>query len=414
VVKTQQAEWLTKGLSDVGDGVRQNNEANIAALCLCVVALVCASVGTHVQAAEPEPLSPAITFRFMGGERIKLIVVPETVGTSLEQIVTDDGFIAMPTGGEPLNIKNKSRAEAQKLAAERIQKDSGVMKATADIALLSVPARSVFIGGEGVRTSQSIPIVGSSPLTLYAALLSAGGISADADPTRVSVSHTAADGSVKTEMFDVSQFGEPASKSLGPVLEAGDVVKVPRGEVFILAGEVVRAGPVNKRDPALRSDAVVRVSQVIYATGGLKPGANRKAVKIIRQSKDGKRQTLAVDLDAAEKPAGPVAAKSGADVDPVLQDGDIVVVGATGGITVLGKVRVPGVYPVGGQTIKLTKVIATAGGWAEFAKTNALIIVRASNPQAPMHVDMSLIQKGSFQDVELEEGDLVYVPEKLL
>ncbi len=387
-----------------------------AAAFLCV--LVCAPSMTAF-AVEAEPLSPPTTFRFSGGERIKLIVTPETVGPSIEQIVSDDGFIALPTGGEPLNIKGKSRFEVQKLLAERIQKDSGVLKANADIALLSEPARSVYVGGEGVKLSQSIPLSGSSPLTLYAALLAAGGFSTDGDTTHVSLSRTATDGSVKIETFDVSRFGDADSKTLGPLLRAGDVVKVSRGDVFILAGEVNKAGPVSRRDLAARPDSTPRVSTAIYSTGGLKAGANRKAIKVLRRDKDGGRQVLMADLDASENPAqkSPNAVESNvpkADPDPALQNGDIVVVSPTGGIPVLGKVRAPNVYSIGGQSIKLSRIIAMAGGFAEFAKTSTVIIVKANNGYGTIHVDMSLLSKGNFQDVDLEEGDLVYVPERLM
>lgn len=401
----------------------------LAAAHLC--ALVCV-LGTHlaildsrVSAGETEPLSPAVAFRFGGGEKIKLIVVPESVGASIEQLVSDDGYIALPTGGEPLNIRNKSIFEAQKLAAARIGRDSGVLKASAAIALLSVPARSVYIGGEGVKLSQSITLSGSAPLTLYAAILSAGGVGPDSDPTHVSVSHTNPDGSVKTEIFDISSFGDPGTRSsgaLGPVLEAGDVVKVPKGEVYVLSGEVLKPGPVTRRELSLHADQSPRVSSLIYATGGLKPGASRKAVRILRNSKDGKRQVLTVDLDAAQKSetkmtggtseSGTTGTTGVTDPDPLLKDGDIVLVATTGFIPVLGKVRVPGMYPIGAQSIKLSRAIATAGGFAEFAKTSSVVVLKANS--TTLHVDMSLLQKGSLQDVDLEEGDLVYVPERLL
>src|SRR6185295_10082248 len=100
------------------------------------------------------------------------------------------------------------------------------------------------------------------------------------------------------------------------------------------------------------------------------------------------------------------------DLDPVLQDGDIVVVSATGGVPVLGKVRLPSVVPIGGQSIKLSRVIAMAGGFAEYAKTSAVTVLKGGN--APMQYDMSKMQNGQFQDPDLEDGDVVVVGERLL
>lgn len=381
------------------------------------------AVASGAIAGESDPLAPGLAFRFGGGERIKLLVMPDAGNAGIEQIVSDDGYIALPVG-EPVNIKNKTLFEAHKMINAQIEKSSGVRKISASIALLSVPARNVYVGGEGIKLSMSVPLPGVAPLTLYAAILAAGGVTAEGDPSRVTVTRSHADGTVTSETYDVSGIGNPGAKTLGPVLETGDVIKVARGEVFILAGEVLKPGPLNKRDSALLGGGgSVRVSSAIYATGGLRPSANRKAVKVLRTTKDGKRVVLNVDLDTQAAPAVPAApaaagekhaASDAADPDPLLQDGDIVLVGQSGGVAVLGKVRAPGVYPVGGQSIKLTRVLALAGGFAEFAKTSSITIIKASNGYGAMHVDLSQIQKNGFVDPELEDGDLVFIGEKLL
>jgi len=359
-------------------------------------------------AGEPQPISPVATFRFGGGERVKVFVQPDTVGPALEQQVSIDGYINLPTGGEPLNIRNKTIPEAVALAAARVGKDSGLQKATAGIALLSEPLRSVFVGGDGIKLSQSVPLTGA-PLTLYAAILACGGVAPDGDPTHVSLSRVQDDGSVKVETFDITHFGEAAkTPSLGPLLAPGDTIKVPRGDVFILTGEVLKPGPINRRELGVPTGQPVRLSHLIYASGGLKSGANRKNLRLIRSTKDGKRESVSVDLDAQPKSGDD---KSGAS-DPILQDGDTVVASPTGTIPVLGKVRTPGLFPMNGDTIKLSRAIALAGGFAEFAKQSSVLVLKAGNWLNPIHVDMS-IQKG-FQDIDLEEGDLVYVTEKIL
>lgn len=400
---------------------------SLAVLILCGLAL----------GGEPEPVSTPGTFRFSGGERIRLIVYPKEVGDSFEQFVYEDGYIVLPTGGKPLLIRNKTIVEAQQLATERIEKDSKVLNATASIALLGVPTRSVYVGGEGIKVNQTITFTSTAPLTLYAAILAAGGVAPDGDPTRVSVSHTTPEGTIKTTFYDVSKFGERNNSSVGPILESGDLVKVPRGEVFLLAGEVFKTGPANRRELSVAPDRPVRLSTLLYGTGGLKSGANRRKVTILRLTKDGKRVTFYADLDApakseakapgappppgrTNKPAAtpaPVeqeADKAEGENDPALADGDIVVVGPTGGVAVLGKVRNPNIYPTGGAPLKLSRVIAMAGGFAEFAKPSAIQVIKASNPGTIIHIDMNFNQKGGFQDPELDEGDLVFVPERLL
>jgi protein involved in polysaccharide export with SLBB domain len=384
---------------------------------------------------EPEPVIPPGAFRFMGGEKIK-VVAPESIGGSLEQIVSDDGYITLPSGGEPLNIKNKSILEAWRLAAARIEKDLGAKKATVGISLLGLPQRNVFVGGEGVKVNQNVPLTGTAPVSLYAAIIAAGGVTPEGDATHVSLSRTLPDGSVKNEIVDISHFGDPGNKSLGPLLEPGDVVKVPRGDVFILAGEVTKAGPVTRRELGTPAGQPVYVSNLVYTAGGLKQGANRKNVKVLRTLKDGTRLVITVDLDAPKTTSGKGDPKSKIDGppggtrrqggggekggegagggEPTLEDGDVVLVNPGGAIPVLGRVRLPGLYPMGSDTIKLSRAIALAGGFADFAKQSSVIVLKASNGFSPMHIDMSLIQKGGFQDVELEENDLVYVSERML
>ncbi|HLX62150.1 MAG TPA: SLBB domain-containing protein [Planctomycetota bacterium] len=372
----------------------------------CILILAVRLMAAALHAAEPQPISPAATFRFGGGERIKVFVQPDTIGPALEQQVSIDGYINLPTGGEPLNIRNKTIPEAVALAAARVGKDSGLQKATAGIALLGEPIRSVFVGGDGIKLSQSVQLTGA-PLTLYAAILACGGVAPDGDPTRVSLSRVQDDGSVKVETFDITHFGEAGkTPTLGPLLAPGDTIKIPRGDVFILAGEVLKPGPLNRRDLGVPVGQPVRVSHLVYASGGLKTGANRKNLRLIRTTKDGKREILSVDLDA--KPGDDKAAAA----DPILQDGDTVVASPTGMIAVLGKVRAAGLYPMNGDTVKLSRAIALAGGFGEFAKTSSVLVLKAGNWLNPIHVDMS-IQKG-FQDMDLEEGDLVFVPERLL
>ncbi len=174
-----------------------------------------------VHAADAEPIAAPAAFRFGGGEKIRLIVVPETISQPFEQLVSPDGFIQLPTGGDPLNIKGKTLPEAQKLAAARIASDSGILKSTAGIALVTVPNLYVYVGGEGIKLSQPIPYTGTNPMTLYASILAAGGISSDGDSTHVSLSRTNPDGSVKNQVFNVSNFGEPAAERWGQFYRRG-------------------------------------------------------------------------------------------------------------------------------------------------------------------------------------------------
>jgi protein involved in polysaccharide export with SLBB domain len=88
----------------------------------------------------------------------------------------------------------------------------------------------------------------------------------------------------------------------------------------------------------------------------------------------------------------------------------MIVAGGTGGVSVLGKVRAPGLYPLPGGTLKLSHAIAQAGGFAEFAKSSNVMVTRAAS-HTTEKVDVgAIIKNGQIDlDVDLEDGDVVYV-----
>jgi protein involved in polysaccharide export with SLBB domain len=326
-------------------------------------------------------------------------------------------MISLPTGST-VNIRGKTIVEAQNLITKKLSEDSSLRQVYAVLVITQFPPRKVFINGE-VKSPQALPIAPGTDMSMASLLTAAGGVLPQADLTRVNVVRTLPNGTRQAQVVDASKFGLPGNNDLGPTLEAGDVVTVPRGAVFILAGEVFKPGVVTRNDVSIASGELPRASRVLYATGGLRPGANRKLIHIIRNAEHGRQTILNVDLDLAGTSSSTVdvssdppvkAPKSGNDPDPVLQDGDMVVAGSTGGVIVMGKVRTPGLFPMTAGTTKLSRVIAQAGGFAEFAKSSSVTVTRAGTHQS-IKVDVgAIIKDGQLdRDIDLEDGDIVYV-----
>jgi len=389
--------------------------------------LIAAALFSAIRICVAETPAEAVpSYRFGGGEKIKLIV-PQTVGETIEQLISEDGFISLPTG-KPLNIKGKTIPEAHELITAAIKSQSSAKEVSATLALLELPPRRVYIGGE-VRLPQAILMPQGTQLTLAAALASAGGSTTEGDLSRVSLVQTLVNGQRQASLFDASRLGQVDASDLGPVLLAGAVITVPRGDVYVLAGEVAKPGTYGRKDLSLRPGEAVRASRVLLGGGGLKPGSNKNDIRLIRTDKDGSREVIAIDLKDAlgaktdessrndKKSAGKAATETESrGEDPLLKDGDIILVGANGGVTILGRVRLPGIYPLEGEKLRLTRLIALAGGFSEFAKTSQIIVIHATSPKTPLKVDMGAMSKdGNLdKDVELGDGDVVFVNERLL
>ncbi|OGW85959.1 MAG: hypothetical protein A3C35_07265 [Omnitrophica bacterium RIFCSPHIGHO2_02_FULL_46_11] len=79
-------------------------------------------------------------------------------------------------------------------------------------------------------------------------------------------------------------------------------------------------------------------------------------------------------------------------------------------VFVLGQVKEPGPYPFKGGTV--VQAITTAGGFTKIANQRKVRIVRsAGSERKVIHANVSSITKGDDEDVSLEPGDTVVVPE---
>lgn len=78
-------------------------------------------------------------------------------------------------------------------------------------------------------------------------------------------------------------------------------------------------------------------------------------------------------------------------------------------ITVDGQVEKPGLYPVIGR-LTLMRAVATAGGTAEFAKLNDVVIFRSVNgEQLAGLYNLKAIRSGNYPDPEVFANDVVVV-----
>jgi protein involved in polysaccharide export with SLBB domain len=367
----------------------------IATVCFFILSLSHASEFV----ARPVPSARSQNaFQFEGGERVRIDLESQSI--PLEQVVTSDGFVSVPTGGA-VNIGGLNLQQATESLSSHIESSSGIRKPKVSIAVLQPKIRKAYIQGEVIRP-QAIELPSDNQLTLAAALAIAEGPTADADITRIKVVHQG-EQSPKVEIVNASHFEDSEQDSLGPVMRSGDVIIVPRAGTISVTGEIAQPGVFSRKHIRNAPNQPMRLSQVIAAAGGAKPSANLRAVILVRNQNNERRSTT-YDLDAALE-------KQNMSQDPALVDGDQIVVPTSAGFTILGKVHSPGSYY--GKPMTVTRLIAMAGGLDQFAKKSGIIVARK---EGAVRVDLVELTKDGRveQDLTLNPGDIVYVGERML
>jgi polysaccharide export outer membrane protein len=365
------------------------------------LALAALALSAEEQSAGPR------AFRFAGGETVNVQWFREdgvVSGSAVEQLVTQDGFVSAPLGGA-VNILNKTLSEATDAIAAAVQRATELKKTNVMLALISVPPQRTHVQGE-VQTARVVTLPADRDMNLAAALAEVGGVTPDADITQIKLVRQEASGTPQVIMVDGSVFYRPGLQELGPALKPGDVVIVPRAEAFMVTGEVNRVGIYKRRDTGVLPGQPLRLSHAIAAAGGVKPLADKQNVRILRIGPQGRREIIVCNMEAAMD-------KGDLKQDVVLCDGDQVVVAAHEGILLMGRVGSSGIYyPVGGP-MTVSRLIAMAGGFGQYAKKSDVKVIRKDKPGQPIRVDMKLVMdEGRLdQDLLLNPGDMVFVGE---
>ncbi len=149
--------------------------------------------------------------------------------------------------------------------------------------------------------------------------------------------------------------------------------------------------------------------KLLSQSGGLTPEAGNEII-ITRQLPGGSKTSLKISVEG-------LILKGDPSLDIPLQPDDIIniPVDKTVLIYITGQVRTPGVLQVRKSTMPtLLRAIAQAGGFADRASKGGVVIKRTNEAGKEIEIKVNVgdIMKGKRKDVQLQEGDIVIVPEK--
>lgn len=163
----------------------------------------------------------------------------------------------------------------------------------------------------------------------------------------------------------------------------------------------------------LAPSARMTVLQLVAAAGGLTDRAVRDAVQLIRRQGSGQRVLFRIPLGEVENRM----ALGKGDADLELWPDDLVVVPISTRVAyVLGQVNKPGAVDLPpDRSFTVSMAVSNAGSYTKFAATGSVQVLRhdAAGVSRAIAVNLDAILDGHLdQDVEIQPGDVVWVPER--
>ena len=323
------------------------------------------------------------------GDSIEIMIEGEK---DLPQTVTikPDGSIDLPLVGEV----TAAGSTTSQLAAELTKRYSKYLIAPSiTVQVRAFRVDHVYILGQVSKPGEYAIPPGAGILE---ALASAGGPTDRADLAKATVIREEKM-SGKPDPIEVNLLqafaggGDPDVK-----LQAGDVVFVPAADRrMVILGQVSKPGAYDLLDGQ-------HVSDLLAAGGGVTPQAAQQHAFIIRGSEQ-------IPVDVRRILAGDMTANL-----PLKAGDTLVIPESQDRVAVLGAVNRPGKFELT-DGMKLTDAVALAGGQTDAANLGQVAIVRLeAGKTKTIAVDLgkALSGKDVSQNLPLQSGDIVYVPER--
>ena len=353
--------------------------------------------------------------RILAGDRLN-ISVEEQADLSRVYAVAGDGTIDFAFAGRVLVAEMTEDEAAAKLKAI-LEKDY-FNEAHVGISIANFVEGDVLVQGE-VANPGVLAFRGDSLLTVMEAVLRSGGLTDRAAGNRVQIVRWVPGGRMERETILVDLEAILAGDfSQDQYLRPRDTVMVPRrgdGEEeasaeYLAMGEVVHPGFYPYR-------ANLDIIKAVTQFGGMGEFADWEAGRILRKRPGGDYSVIPVDL-------GKLFSTADMSLNMKMQPGDIIFVPSTRNqvrqqVYLLGEVPNPGAVPItAGPDATVARMILSRGGATEFGYPKSVRVLRTGPTGAKKAVEVNvqdILERGDFDnDLPLQDGDVIIVPEKTL
>lgn len=258
-------------------------------------------------AARGEPAAE----RALGTEDLLEVTVFEVPDLNRTVRIGDSGSVSLPLVGE-IHAAGLTPHELEMRIREKL-----------DGTYVKDPHVSIFVQEHGSKKVSVLGAVGKpgvyemlGPRNLLQVLAQAGGLTQDCG-AELYVIRASPGGGHDRIAVDIDALMTSREPALNLPIEPGDVVSVPPDRILhiYVDGAVREPGRIEQA-----SSRRITLLQAIAKAGGATDRANLKKVLILRREASGTQTSLEVNL---------VRIRGGEDPDPILSDGDVIVVPET-------------------------------------------------------------------------------------
>ena len=350
--------------------------------------------------------------RILAGDRLN-ISVREQPDMTKTYAVAGDGSIDFAFAGRVVIAELTSDEAARKL--ESVLEEKYFKEANVAISIANFVEGDVLVTG-AVRTPGSLPFRGDSILTLVEAISRSGGLSDEAAGDRVRILRWTPGGSMERQSIEIDVQGmlDTMDFSKDQYLRPRDIIIVPSRGAEEGRNEFLALGEV--RSPGFHPYSEgLDIVKAVTLVGGLGEFADWSGARILRPKPSGEYAIVPLDLSRLFSAAD-------MSMNLPLQRGDIFFVPSVRNLVraqvyLLGEVNHPGAVSLStGPGATVARLILDQGGATQFANLGKVQIQRTApdGSKKTLVVDVGrILKEGSFEeDVPLQEGDVVIVPEK--
>ncbi len=340
--------------------------------------------------------------------------------------IDPEGFIYIPRIGA-VDLRNKTLTEAKKAITSRLLRSFKDV----DIHISLQNFRNIKVSLLGNVLNPSTYVLSSASRLLDLFVLSSG-LTNTADIRNIKI--ISKNGEKKN--VDLLRFLRSGDYSQNPFLNDGDIVLVDKAERFIsLFGHIKYPGNYEFREDET-------AEEILEIAGGLMYKARKDSIEVVRFSEDGKNQySIFYNYDEIKTK------------NVKLNKGDFIIVREipdyfeVNYVNITGEVKYPGVYKIKKDETTLREIVNAAGGFKEKASLKDALLYRTKAdstydpelerlklvPRADMTDDeydylkarsrqkrgrvvvdfeKLFLQGDSREDVVLQIGDMIFIPEK--